>query len=140
MLCSILMSSNEAALHTNPFILDWSVFYWWVPLIPIASCFQSFTLLHFATDNTDIYFTKPRRKIIKWITLFLFVRLADQNSTLGITCSYRWLLAKNIQRQYEKTQFVKTGFISAIKLSTEIKQLQHEIFPAKIFIQNSFCF
>ena len=102
--------------------------------------FQSFILLYFTTDNADIYFTKPRRKIIKWITLFLFVRLADQNSTLGITCSYRWLLAKNIQRQYEKTQFVKTGFISAIKLSTEIKQLQHEIFPAKIFIQNYFPF
>ena len=88
----------------------------------------------------NVSLTKPQRKIIKWITLFLFVRPADQNIRLGITCSYRWLLARNIQRQYEKTQFVKTGFISAIKLSTEIKQLQHEIFPGKIFIQNYFPF
>ena len=55
--------------------------------------FQSFILLYFTTDNADIYFTKPRRKIIKWITLFLFVRATDQNITLRITCFVRWLLA-----------------------------------------------
>ena len=64
--CQVLGGLYIAALHTSPLILRWSVFYWWVPLIPFASCFQSFTLLHFTTDNTDIYFTKPRRKLIQW--------------------------------------------------------------------------
>ena len=100
--------------------------------------FQSFILLYFTTDNADIYFTKPRRKIIKWITLFLFVRLADQNSTLGITCSYRWLLAKNIQRQYEKTQFVKTGYQALNRdKTTSTRNISGKDFYPELF---SFCF
>ena len=93
--CQVMGGLYIASPHTFPLILLWSVFYWWVPLIPISGSFQSFILLYFTTDNTDIYFTKelPLRKIIKWITLFLFVRAADQNITLGITCSVRWLLA-----------------------------------------------
>ena len=139
--CQVMGGLYIASLHTFPLILHWSVFYWWVPLIPISCSFQSFILLYFTTQNWQYWhYILPQRKIIKWITLFLFVRPADQNITLGIACSYRWLLAKNIQRQYEKTQFVKTGFISAIKLSAKIKQLQHEIFPEKIFIQNYFPF
>ena len=139
--CQVLGGLYIAALHTSPLILRWSVFYWWVPLIPISCSFQSFILLYFTTQNWQYWhYILPQRKIIKWITVFLFERLTRISHFVLLVPSDGCLLAKNIQRQYEKTQFVKTGFISAIKLSTEIKQLQHEIFPAKIFIQNSFCF
>ena len=100
--------------------------------------FQSFILLYFTTDNADIYFTKPRRKIIKWIRVFLFVGLADQNSTLGMTCSYRWLLAKNIHRQYEKTQFVKTGYQALNRdKTTSTWNISGKDFYPELF---SFCF
>ena len=92
------MSSNGrlyiASPHTSPLILHWSVFYWWVPLIPISCSFQSFILLYFTTQNWQYWhYILPQRKIIKWITLFLFVRATDQNITLRITCFVRWLLA-----------------------------------------------
>ena len=114
----LLVSST----HTNCFLL------------PILY----FTTFHY-WQYWHIFYQTPEKNN-KVITVFLFVRLTDQNRTLGICCSHRWLLARNIQGRYEETQFVKTGFISAIKLSAKIKQLQHEIFPEKIFIQNYFPF
>ena len=49
----------------------------------------------------------PQRKIIKWITLFLFVGPADQNSTLGITRPTDGCLQRIFSDNMRKLNFCK---------------------------------
>ena len=120
--CQVMGGLYIASPHTLPLILHWSVFYWWVPLIPIWLLPILYFTIYSTTDNADIYFTPEKNNKVDHTFLVCSTGWPEYHTW------YCLLLQMAACKEYsaticENSIFVKTGFISAIKLSTEIKQL-----------------